>query len=107
MPYKTQSCLDGSYVKCNTHGSFGGHFLTLPFIISFLNQIIGYNHNNVFYINFVVSLLLLVSLIVWNEKNRHDNKSIINTNILLTLTFNWHQILVISQITFSHFPKIF
>ncbi|MFC1837245.1 hypothetical protein ACFLYW_01010 [Thermodesulfobacteriota bacterium] len=33
----------------------------------------------------MVSLLLLVALIFWSEKNRHNNKSIINTNILLAL----------------------
>ena len=39
MPFKCQSCLDGSYIDCYQYCSFGGHFLSIPFMIAGINLI--------------------------------------------------------------------
>lgn len=85
MPFKCQSCLDGSFLKCNSYGSFGGHFLTFPFLISMFNYIFSYNYNNIFILNFLISISLLLYIIKWTQQN-NSNFSLPIFIILLSLT---------------------
>ena len=85
MPFKCQSCLDGSYEKCTSYGSFGGHFLTFPYLISIINYIFSYNYNNVFILNFFISISILILIIRWTKQNS-NSFSLPIFIILLSLT---------------------
>lgn len=85
MPFKCQSCIDGSYRNCYSYGSFGGHFLTLPFIVAFFNFLFSYNYYNIFILNFIFSILLLSYVIFWSKKNK-SNFSLPVFIIILSLT---------------------
>lgn len=82
-PFKCQSCLDGSYKSCYKYGSFGGHFLSIPILLSLINSIFGYHIYNIFFLNFVFSLFTLFLLFFyWNKLNKNK---IFSLNITLTL----------------------
>lgn len=68
MPFLCQSCLDGNYIYCNQYGSYGGHFLTLPILLNFINLIFGYNYSNIFIFNFTFSIFtILFAITNWNK----------------------------------------
>ena len=83
MPFKCLSCLDGSYVQCYEYGSFGGHFLTIPLLLSIINSIIGYHFVNIFFLNLTVSLFILC--LVYYCWNRFKFKDVFSLNIFLGL----------------------
>ena len=87
MPFKCQSCLDGSYVNCYQYGSFGGHFLSIPFILASINSIFGYHHFNIFILNFVFSLFIVGFVIFfWDRFKLKDTFSLNLFLLLLVVT---------------------
>jgi hypothetical protein len=81
MPFKCQSCLDGSYIDCYQYGSFGGHFLSIPFMLAGINWIFGFHSSNIFILNFIFSLLIVGSVIFL--RYRFNLQKIIALNIFL------------------------
>lgn len=67
MPYRCQSCIDGSYTNCYEYASFGGHLLTFSFILSGINWIFGYSYFNIFILNFAFSILIII-IVNWFSK---------------------------------------
>lgn len=68
VPYKTQSCLDGSILNCYETGSFGGHLLTYPFIIATYSLVFGYSEFNAPIVSFIFSIILLFMLMKASRK---------------------------------------
>src|SRR6218665_3949211 len=83
--FKTQCCIDGSFEKCNEYASYGGHFLTFPFLISKLNLLIGYHPFNVFILNFIFSALLLLAVFIWHKRNKNKNLFLLSSFLLFLL----------------------
>ena len=83
MPYRCNSCLDGSYTDCYSYGTLGGHYLTFPILVHVLNVIKGYSTDNAFLVNFSVSLSIIFFVYFWNRTN--ITKSSISINIVLLL----------------------
>jgi hypothetical protein len=83
MPFKCQSCIDGSYVNCYQYGSFGGHFLSIPFMIAGINWIFGFHYSNIFILNFSFSLLI-VGLVIFS-RYKFNLQKIFALNIFLLL----------------------
>lgn len=83
--YLTESCIDGSYEQCNQFATFGGHFLTFPLILSNLNLLIDYHPHNIFYLNFICSLVLLIVVFIWNRQHRNQHYFSLTAFLLLML----------------------
>lgn len=83
MPFKCQSCLDGSYNQCYQYGSFGGHLLTLPILLHIYNTIFGYNASNIFELNLIFSVLL--SGLVYYCWSKFHNKHRFSINVFLLI----------------------
>ena len=58
MPYRCNSCLDGTYENCHSYGTLGGHFLTVSLLTNIIHNIFSYSTFNIFALNFTFSLLL-------------------------------------------------
>lgn len=84
-PYKCLSCAYGSYVNCEGFNSYGGHFLTIPIILAFINKIIGYSVLNVFAINLVFSIASLFLLIHFQKRHGVVSRFSIKGFILLMI----------------------
>jgi hypothetical protein len=83
--FLTQSCIDGSFNNCNSYASFGGHFLTFPFILSIFNYLFGYNVYNIFLLNFIFSILILLTVFFWHKKVRNKNEFSLDLFLILML----------------------
>lgn len=87
MPFKCQSCTDGSYLDCFEYGSYGGHFLTIPVILSFVNSIFGYHYTNIFFLNLTFSVLTLILVYIFYKRYKmEDVFSLGSYVILLSIT---------------------
>lgn len=87
MPFKCQSCTDGSYLDCVEYGSYGGHFLTIPIILSLVNSIFGYHLTNIFFLNLTFSVLALILVFIFYKRyNMRDIFSLSSFIILLSIT---------------------
>jgi len=62
-PFQTKSCIQGSIAHCNQFGTFGGHYMVFPLIVSLVNKIMGFSVKNIFYVNFISSMLVLIFFI--------------------------------------------
>jgi hypothetical protein len=82
----TNCCINGSYNKCDEYGSFGGHFITFPFILSKLNNLIGYHSWNIFALNFTFSITLLVIVFVWAKRSNTNYFSLPLFLLLMLIT---------------------
>lgn len=58
-PFQTKACLIGSLENCRVSGTFGGHYMILPFLLYAVNALFGYSVYNIFVFNFLISLLVL------------------------------------------------
>jgi hypothetical protein len=87
MPFKCQSCLDGSYLNCYQYGSYGGHLLTIPFLLTGINSIFGFYHSNIFILNLLFSVFVVAFAFFNWEKFNAENIFSLNTFLLvLTIT---------------------
>ena len=84
-PYKCQSCAYGSYVNCEEFNSYGGHLLTLPIILAFMNKMIGYRVLNVFVVNFVFSIASLFLLIHFQKRHGVVSRFSVKVFVLLMI----------------------
>lgn len=82
-PFKTQSCIDGTFLNCYQHVSFGGHLITFPFIIHLWTKIFTYNYLNIFFVNFLFSILLVFSVIKWNKLRKKKINILIFISLLV------------------------
>lgn len=85
MPFKCQSCLDGSYSNCYQYGSFGGHFLTIPIFLNCINSILGFHPSNIFFLNFVFSILVISFVIFSWYRFKMGNTFSLNTFLLILI----------------------
>src|SRR5438552_3040605 len=83
--FKTQSCIDGSFEKCNEYASYGGHFISFPFVLSKLNLLIGYHSFNIFILNFIFSILLMLVVFIWHKRSKYKNQFSLSSFLLLML----------------------
>ncbi|EKD86814.1 MAG: hypothetical protein ACD_37C00137G0001, partial [uncultured bacterium] len=84
--FQTKTCMDGSLVNCLEYGTFNGHFMVLPLIISVINGILGYSTYNIFIFNFFISLVVLVFFFKILSLLKVDNLSIFFSAILYVTT---------------------
>lgn len=82
----TNCCIDGSYSHCERCGSFGGHFITFPLIVSQLSKIVGYHYWNIFSINLVFSIAILVIVFFWAKRKNEKHFSLTLFLILMLVT---------------------
>ncbi len=61
-PLQTQTCVLGSMSDCTIGATYGGHFVTLPFIAYFIHRLLGYHPYTVCCINYVASLISVLVL---------------------------------------------
>ena len=59
LPYQTETCAVGSLNECQFSMTYGGHFIPFPLLASFVDRFFGYNPFNIFWVNTVLSLLVL------------------------------------------------
>lgn len=79
----TCSCTSGSIEDCSSMASFGGHFITFPFLLFLLNAIVGYSSSNILLFNFSISCLLLIIVYVFHK--RYGLKDQFSIKVFLTL----------------------
>lgn len=84
--FQTKTCMDGSLANCLEYGTFNGHFIVLPLIISFINGIVGYSIYNIFIFNFFISLVVLVFFFKILSLLKIDDLSIFFSAILYITT---------------------
>jgi len=60
QPLQANTCIDGSLSACRVTTTFGGHFITFPLIVSYINKLIGYSPYTIFGLNFVLSFLIIL-----------------------------------------------
>jgi hypothetical protein len=91
MPFKCQSCINGSFKECNEYGSYGGHFLTFPIFLNLINWLIGYHPYNVFSFNFIISVLIIISIMILNtEKLNVSLKTVLALFIITPFSSIFH-----------------
>jgi hypothetical protein len=66
-PFKTKSCLFGSINDCKEVGTYSGHLISFSLLLAPINIIFGYSPNNIFVVNLVISVLLVLIVFVWSN----------------------------------------
>jgi hypothetical protein len=61
-PLQTHTCVLGSMADCKREATYGGHFVTVPFIAYLIHRLLGYHPYAVCWLNGIASLISVVVL---------------------------------------------